>query len=56
MSRFTLNRYALDAFEEILSGTGSVAGLRLELAVFAGVTVVALIAARLLFRVSSAGR
>ena len=56
MSRFTLNRYALDAFEEILSGTGSVAGLRLELAVFASVTVVALIAARLLFRVSSAGR
>ena len=56
MSRFTLNKYALDAFEEILSGTGSVAGQRLELAVFAGVTVVALIAARLLFRVSSAGR
>ena len=56
MSRFTLNRYAIDAFEEILSGTGSVAGQRLELAVFAGVTVVALIAARLLFRVSSAGR
>ena len=56
MSRFTLNKYALDAFEEILSGTGSVAGQRLELAVFAGVTVVALIAARLLFRVSGAGR
>ena len=56
MSRFTLNRYAIDAFEEILSGTGSVAGQRLELAVFAGVTVVALIAARLLFRVSGAGR
>lgn len=52
-SRFTLNRYAIDAYEGILGETATLADATFELALLGGVTVVCLIVARVLFRVSS---
>ena len=53
LSRFTLNRYAIDAYEGILAETATLADATSEIALLGGVTVGCLIVARLLFRVSS---
>ncbi len=56
LSRFTLNKYAIDAFEGILAGTATLADHGLEVAVLGGITVVGLLIARLAFRVSVGGK
>ncbi len=53
ISRFTLNRYAIDAYEGILSETATLGDATSEIALLGGVATVCLIVARLLFRVSS---
>lgn len=53
LSRFTLNRYAIDAYEGILGETATLADATFEIALLGGVAVVCLIVARILFRVSS---
>ena len=56
LSRFTLNRYAIDAIGGIVDGAESLTAQGTELAVMGGVTVVGLLAARLLFRSAGGGR
>ncbi len=56
LSRLTLTRYAIDAMQAILASGESLAQQAPEAAVIAGVGVVALVAARLLFRVAGGGR
>lgn len=56
LSRFTLSRYAIDAFAAVVDGTETVAALGIEITVLAGVMVVGLIVARLLFRTAGGGR
>ena len=53
LSRFTLNRYAIDAYEGILAETASLGDATFEIVLLGGVAVVCLIVARALFRVSS---
>ena len=53
LSRLTLNRYAIDAYEGILGETATLGDATSEMALLGGVAVVCLIVARLLFRVSS---
>ena len=53
LSRFTLNRYAIDAYEGILGETATLADATFEMALLGGVAVVCLIVARAFFRVSS---
>ena len=53
LSRFTLNRYAIDAYEGILGETATLGDATFEMALLGGVAVVCLIVARVLFRVSS---
>ena len=53
LSRFTLNRYAIDAYEGILDETATLADATFEIALLCGVAVVCLVIARVLFRVSS---
>jgi ABC-2 type transport system permease protein len=50
LSRFTLNRYAIDALDSIISGGESLLDQGLEAAVMAGVALVALAVARWGFR------
>ncbi len=50
ISRFTLNRPAMDALHSILSGSGGLADQWLQAAILAAVTLVGLAAARALFR------
>ncbi len=52
LSLMTLNKYAIDAFEGILTGSTALADHGMELAVIGGVTVAGLVVARLAFRVS----
>ena len=52
LSRMTLNRYAIDAIESIISGRETLVDQGFEVAVMVGVTIVALIAARIAFRAS----
>lgn len=55
VSRFTLNRYAIDGMERILDGgTGDFQGM--DLVVLASVALLGLIAGRLAFRASQGGR
>ena len=56
LSRLTLNKYAIDAFEGILAETATLADHGLEIAVLGGITVVGLLIARLAFRVSVGGK
>ena len=56
LSRLTLNKYAIDAFEGILAETATLADHSLEIAVLGGITVVGLLIARLAFRVSVGGK
>ena len=56
LSRFTLNRYAIDAIGGVVDGTETLAAQGTELAVMGGVVVVGLLAARLLFRSAGGGR
>ena len=56
LSRLTLNRYAIDALNDIISGADGLAGQGLEMGVMAGVTVVGLTLARAAFRASHGGR
>ena len=51
-SRFTLNRYAIDAYEGILAETATLGDATSEVAILVGVTLVCLVIARVLFRVS----
>jgi len=53
LSRFTLNRYAIDAYEGILGETATLGDATFEMALLSGVAVACLIVARTLFRVSS---
>ena len=53
LSRFTLNRYAIDAYEGILAETATLGDATFEIAILGAVAVSCLIIARLLFRVSS---
>ena len=56
LSRFTLNRYAIDAIGGVVDGSETLAAQGTELAVMGGVAVVGLVAARLLFRSAGGGR
>lgn len=56
LSRFTLNKYAIDAFDGVIDGAATIADRWAELAVVGGAAVAGLVAARLIFRVSSEGR
>ena len=56
LSRFTLSRYAIDAIGGVVDGAETLADQGMELAVMGGVTVVGLLAARLLFRSAGGGR
>ena len=56
LSRFTLNRYAIDAIGGVVDGAESLIAQGTELAVMGGVMVVGLLAARLLFRSAGGGR
>ncbi len=56
LSRFTLNRYAIDAIGGVVDGAESLTAQGMELAVMSGVVVVGLLAARLLFRSAGGGR
>ena len=53
MSRFTLNRYAIDAYEGILAETATLGDATSEVAILGSVALVCLVIARVLFRVSS---
>ena len=54
LSRFTLNKYAINAFEGILNGTSTLADQWFEIALLGGVTLVGLVIARTQFRISAA--
>jgi ABC-2 type transport system permease protein len=56
ISRVSINTYANEAFKTIIVGGGSLADVRTELVVLAGVAVVGLIVSRVFFRVISSGR
>jgi ABC-2 type transport system permease protein len=56
LSKLSVNTYANDAFRILISEGGSLADTRMEILVLVGVAVVGLILARLLFRVSQAGK
>ena len=56
LSRFTLNRYAIDAIGGVVDGAETLTAQGTELAVMGGVMVVGLLAARLLFRSAGGGR
>ncbi len=56
LARFTLNKYAIDGLENIITGSGALAQQGLEMAVLGGIAVAALALARLLFRATEGGR
>ena len=56
IARFTINHYAIEAMEGMLSSGASLWGEVVGLAVMIGVTVVGLVVARALFRASEGGR
>lgn len=56
IARFTINHYAIEAMEGILSSGASLSGEVLGLAIMSGVTVAGLVVARVLFRASEGGR
>ena len=56
LSRLTLNRYAVDALEGILSGATTLGDHGYEVAVLAGVAVAGFAVARVLFRTSEGAR
>ncbi len=56
LSRFTLNKYAIDAFDGVISGAATLADRWAEIAVVGGAAIAGLAAARLIFRVSSEGK
>ena len=56
VSRLTINKYAIDSMESVLSGTGRLLDQGVEVAVMVGVAIVGLAVARSLFKVSEGGR
>ena len=56
LSRFTLNRYAIDAIGGVVDGAETLIAQGTELAVMGGVMVGGLLVARLLFRSAGGGR
>ena len=56
VARFTINHYAIEAMEGVLSSGASLSDEVVGLGVMAGVAVVGLVAARVLFRASEGGR
>ena len=56
VARFTINHYAIEAMEGILSSGASLSAEVVGLGVMIGVTVVGLVVARTLFRASEGGR
>jgi ABC-2 type transport system permease protein len=56
LSRFSLNTYAINAFNTIVTEGGSLADLGLELGIMAGVMVVGLILSRIFFRAMAGGK
>ncbi|HEY97365.1 MAG TPA: ABC transporter permease [Dehalococcoidia bacterium] len=56
ISRISINTYANDAFDTILTGGGSLANVSTDLLVLVGVTVVGLMISRYLFRIVAGGK
>lgn len=56
VARFTINHYAIEAMEAMLSSGANLSGEVAGLGVMVGVTVVGLVVARALFRASEGGR
>jgi len=56
LSRFTVNRYAIDALDGIISGGEGIGQQGIEIAVMTGIAIVGLLLARAAFRVRSGGR
>ena len=56
IARFTINHYAIESMESILSSGASLAEEAVGLGIMVGVTVVGLVVARTLFKVSEGGR
>jgi hypothetical protein len=56
LSRFSINTNANEAFKILIAGSGSLGDVGGPLAVMAGITVVALLVSRLLFKPVSAKR
>ncbi len=56
LSKFTLNRYAIEAMADVLSAGEGLAQQGVGLAVLTGVAIIGLLVARTLFRVSEGGR
>ena len=56
IARFTINHYAIESMESILSSGASLSEEAVGLGIMVGVTVVGLAAARALFKVSEGGR
>ncbi len=56
IARFTINHYAIEAMEEMLSSGAGLSEEVVGLGVMVGVTVVGLVVARMLFRASEGGR
>jgi ABC-2 type transport system permease protein len=56
LSKFSINTYANDAFRTVINQGGSLADVRREILVMAGVAVVGLVISRFLFRATQGGR
>ena len=56
VSKLTINKYAIDSMESVLSGTGRLLDQGVAVAVMVGVAIVGLAVARSLFKVSEGGR
>ena len=56
VARFTINHYAIESMSGILASGAGLSDEGVGLGIMAGVTVVGLIAARVLFRASEGGR
>jgi ABC-type multidrug transport system permease subunit len=56
LSKFTLNKYAIDSLEGLVSGSEGLSAQGPEAAIIAGVAVASLLVARLAFRTSVGGR
>ena len=56
LSKFTINGHAIDAMSSVLSAGESIGQQGLGISVMGGVTIVGLVAARMLFKVTEGGR
>ena len=56
LSQFTINGHAIDSMASVLSAGESLGQQGLGISVMGGVTIVGLVAARMLFKVTEGGR